>query len=107
MVQGRGMLRATLAITVAAILFCAGPNALGGERSAGDPASVEFFETRVRPVLSDHCYQCHSAGAKKLKGGLRLDGRDLVLKGGESGAALIPGDPEHSRLVEAIRYQNP
>src|SRR5436305_14149384 len=100
------MLRAMLAITAAAVLLFAGSSALGGERSAADPASAEFFESRVRPILSDHCFECHSARAKKLKGQLRLDSRDLALKGGESGAAIVPGDPEHSRLVEALRYHN-
>src|SRR4051812_3558295 len=106
MVQVAGMLRATLATAAAAVVFFAGSSVLGGEPSSPDTASIEFFETRVRPVLSDHCFGCHSARAKKLKGGLRLDGRDLVLKGGESGAAVVSGDPEHSRLIEAIRYQN-
>src|SRR2546423_1186461 len=99
------MSRVTIAIAVAAALF--GGDALAGDRAAPDGTSVDFFETRVRPVLSDHCYACHSVRAKKLKGGLRLDARDLVLKGGEYGPAIVPGDPEHSRLIGAIRYLNP
>src|SRR5207247_5880517 len=75
------------------------------------PASVraddlEFFEKKVRPVLAEHCYKCHSAGAKKLKGGLLLDTRDGMLKGGTEGALFVPGDPDKSRIIEAIRYKN-
>jgi hypothetical protein len=71
---------------------------------AADVARVEFFEKKVRPLLDRHCQQCH--GADKRKGGLRLDSRDGVLKGGDSGPALVPGDPEKSRLVLAVRYGN-
>ncbi len=69
------------------------------------PGQLEFFERKVRPVLVDRCYSCHSAESKKLKADLRLDSRDGFLKGGDSGKpSLIPGDPERSRLIEAIRY---
>src|SRR5687768_11197092 len=74
---------------------------------APDPAALEFFEARVRPVLVEHCYKCHSADAKALKGGLRLDGGTSMLKGGESGPAVVPGDPAASRLITAIRYDDP
>lgn len=68
----------------------------------------DFFEQHVRPVLIEHCYSCHSATSETLKGGLLLDTRDGTLKGGTSGKpAVVPGAPELSRLVEAIRYQNP
>ena len=66
----------------------------------------EFFETKVRPVLVEHCYRCHSAQAKKLRGGLRLDSREGMLAGGDSGPALVPGQPDKSRLVEAVAYKN-
>ena len=67
---------------------------------------VEFFEKKIRPVLVERCYECHSAAAKKLKGGLSLDTRDGVLKGGDVGPVLVPGDPEKSKLIEAVRYKN-
>ena len=68
---------------------------------------VDFFEKRIRPVLADHCYKCHSASSEKLKGGLLLDTRDGMLKGGESGKpSVVPGDAEASLLIEAIRYGN-
>lgn len=64
----------------------------------------EFFEKHIRPVLVDKCYQCHSAESKKAKGGLLLDTKDGLLKGGDTGPALVPGDPEKSLLIKAIRY---
>ncbi|CAA9442077.1 MAG: FIG00929654: hypothetical protein, partial [uncultured Phycisphaerae bacterium] len=66
---------------------------------------TEFFETKVRPVLAEHCYKCHSAGAAKLKGGLALDDRDAVLRGGDRGPVLVPGDPGKSTLIRAVRRQ--
>jgi len=74
-------------------------------RAAGrDSAGVEFFESRIRPLLIENCYECHSAAGGKVKGGLRLDTRDGVLKGGDSGAVILPGKPEQSRLIRAVRY---
>ncbi len=63
-----------------------------------------FFEKKIRPVLVEHCYECHSAQSKKVKGGLLLDTRDGLLKGGDTGPALVPGKPEESLLVRAVRY---
>ncbi len=71
-----------------------------------DPQAVEFFEKKVRPILADRCFRCHSARAEKLKGGLRLDSREAALKGGDTGPAIVPGKPEASRLVEAVGYKN-
>src|SRR5262245_47952465 len=68
------------------------------------PAAVEFFETKVRPVLVKHCYSCHSAAAKTVRGGLLLDTRAGVRAGGESGPAVVPGDPARSLLVRAVRH---
>src|SRR3954469_16673691 len=69
-------------------------------RSA-DTAAVEFFEAKVRPILVEHCQSCH--GAEKQKNGLRLDSAAAVRKGGESGPVISPGEPEKSRLIEAVR----
>jgi cytochrome c553 len=68
------------------------------------PEGVEFFEKKVRPVLVKHCYSCHSAEAKKLKGELRLDTRDGVLRGGASGPAVVPGQPAESLLVKSVKH---
>src|SRR5688572_30396090 len=78
--------------------------ALAGEVRAQAPADLEFFEKRVRPILFERCFSCHSAQAKKLRGGLLLDSHAGLLKGGDTGPAVVPGDPEKSLLVKAIRY---
>jgi mono/diheme cytochrome c family protein len=65
-------------------------------------AQEEFFETKVRPVIFNRCLECH--GSEKSKGGLRLDSREAVLKGAESGPVVIPGKPGESPLIAAIRY---
>jgi hypothetical protein len=75
--------------------------------SGADPAHLEFFETQVRPLLVEHCYKCHSedaARAGKLKGGLLLDTRDGVQKGGDDGAVVTPGKPDESSLIKSVRY---
>src|SRR5579863_1260922 len=64
----------------------------------------EFFEKHVRPVFVDNCYKCHSATSEKLKGGLQVDTKDALLKGGDTGPAIVPGDPEKSLLIKAVRY---
>ena len=80
-----------------------------GQRAAAEltPNQVDFFENKVRPVLADNCYKCHSTLAEKVKGGLLLDSREALLKGGDSGAVLVPGDPEASLLIKAVRYTDP
>jgi cytochrome c553 len=70
------------------------------------PADIAFFEAKVRPLLAGHCYSCHSAKAKRPKGGLRLDSRAAALRGGDSGPAFVPGQPEKSLLLEAVRYRS-
>ncbi len=63
-----------------------------------------FFESRVRPLLAEHCFSCHSDRASKVKGGLKLDSRAALFAGGASGAAVVPGDPAASELVRALHY---
>ena len=67
---------------------------------------IEFFETRIRPLLAGKCYSCHSGKAKKIQAGLRLDSRVHLLQGGESGAAVVPGQPDKSLLIQAVRYES-
>ena len=74
---------------------------------AADPASSEFFEQRVRPVLAEHCYQCHATNAKKIKADLVVDSLAGLLHGGEAGPAIVVGQPEQSLLVKAIAYADP
>jgi mono/diheme cytochrome c family protein len=70
------------------------------ERPAADAAGIEFFEKRIRPLLAEHCYQCHNAAKKRS--GLVLESVAAMIKGGERGPALVPGDPEQSLIVRAV-----
>jgi hypothetical protein len=78
--------------------------ALPGSAPAAEPAApaLEFFEKQVRPLLAAKCLDCH--GGKKSKGGLRLDSRERILKGGDTGPAIVPGKPESSLLIKALHY---
>lgn len=71
--------------------------------AAATPEQVEFFETRIRPVLAQECYECHSESGKR-KGGLLLDSRPGWQEGGDSGPVLVPGDPATSLLIQSIRH---
>jgi hypothetical protein len=91
--------------SISGLVFLAGMM-LSGRACAEEGEGVEFFEKRIRPVLIEHCYKCHSAGAEKLQGKLLLDSREAARKGGETGAAIVPGDPEASLILKAIRYED-
>ena len=67
---------------------------------------AEFFRHQVFPILSENCFKCHSHGSHKIRGGLVLDSRAGLLRGGDSGPAIVPGDPESSRLIQAVRYED-
>ncbi len=79
-----------------------------GARAADAPLpprkAAEFFEKSVRPVLAENCFGCHNE--QKQKGGLRLDSRQAMLNGGDTGPALVPGHPEQSLLLKAIHYKD-
>jgi hypothetical protein len=70
-----------------------------------DPPELDFFERRIRPKLVEHCYKCHSLDAE-TKGGLRLDSREFARQGGDSGAAVVPGNIEKSLLIAAVKYES-
>jgi hypothetical protein len=70
------------------------------------PEDLAFFEKQVRPILVENCYKCHSTSAKKVKGELLLDNPEGILKGGDSGPAVVRGKPDQSLLIKAIRYQD-
>ncbi|MFM2295020.1 MAG: hypothetical protein RLZZ350_1433 [Verrucomicrobiota bacterium] len=67
----------------------------------------EFFEAKVRPLLADNCYKCHSSSAAKLKGGLSVESKEALLTGGDGGPALVPGNPDKSLIITAVRYADP
>ncbi len=74
--------------------------------AADEPTGIEFFEKKIRPVLVQHCYECHSADAKALKAGLLLDSRYGWKQGGDSGPAIVPGKPSESLLIQALKYED-
>jgi mono/diheme cytochrome c family protein len=90
-----------LALGVACILASA-------VRADVTPSSgTDFFESKIRPILVDNCYKCHSSQAEKLKGGLSVEFHESLLKGGENGPAVVPGNPDKSLLIKAVRYGDP
>src|SRR6266705_2665227 len=95
------MNRAAAAVWVA--LGVLGAGAPGAEPSR---AQLDFFESRIRPIFANNCYKCHSQQAEKVKGGLLLDTREGLLKGGKTGPGIVPGNPDRSLLIEAVRYTN-
>ena len=95
---------AILVVVVASLAPIAGRGSAALASAEDDGAGLEFFEAKIRPVLVDRCYKCHSAGSKSLKGGLRLDAADAFKAGGDSGPVLVPGKVEESALIDAIAY---
>lgn len=79
-----------------------------GFLSASDlaPADLDFFEKKVRPILVERCYECHSAQSGKTKGNLAVDSKSALLQGGDNGPGLLAGNPDKSLIIEAIRYKN-
>src|SRR3954471_18679036 len=103
------MIRRTKVLRAVSILLAGLPLAFQIAAEARQPAapgaapaaqSSEYFESYVRPVLAANCFDCH---AEEKMGGLRLDSREAMLKGGRSGPALVPGDPDKSLIIEAVR----
>src|SRR4051794_12336781 len=99
-------MRKSQALIIAMLTAVVGP-ATALAAPAPSMSGAAYFESKVRPVLVANCYQCHSAKAEKLKGKLLLDSREGMLKGGNSGAAIVPGSPEKSLLVKAINWGDP
>lgn len=82
-------------------------NSSPAKASEPTPAALAYFESEVRPILVEKCYACHSQRAGKQEGGLSLDRAEGWLSGGDRGASLVPGDPEASLIIQAIRYADP
>jgi hypothetical protein len=74
---------------------------------AAQTTDVEFFESKIRPVLVQRCYSCHNSKMAAPKGDLILDTKEGLLKGGSSGPVLVPGNPAESRLLKALSYTDP
>src|SRR5678810_400029 len=95
-------MRALLLLASAAAWILADPRLCPG----ADQDGIQFFETKIRPVLATQCFGCHSAQASKVQGGLLLDSQSGIRKGGNSGIIIDSGQPESSLLLRAIRYQD-
>lgn len=91
------------ALGLFALLFVV-PCAFAEERTAPTKEQLDFFETKIRPVLVEHCYKCHGAEAKIVKGGLRVDHRKGLIQGGDTGPSVVPGKPNESLLLKALKY---
>ncbi|MDO8538890.1 MAG: PSD1 and planctomycete cytochrome C domain-containing protein [Opitutaceae bacterium] len=91
-----------LAFAAAGLLHAAAP----ALKPAMSPADLQFFESKVRPLLAQNCYKCHSKEADKVKGGLMLDTREALIEGGNTGPAIVLGKPDESLLIQAIRYKD-
>ena len=96
------------ALPFALIVFAASSTLSQEMSDAAKPTEeqIAFFEKKIRPVLVKHCYECHSSDADSIKGGLALDTRDASRRGGESGAAVVPFDPDGSLLLTAVSYDD-
>jgi len=92
----------TLIVTISLGAFAGEP--VVHAKPMGEREGIDFFEKKIRPVLVTSCYECHSVETGKSKGGLLLDSREALLKGGNTGPAIVPGHPEKSLLVKAIRH---
>ena len=90
---------------VAPLMVAGALQPLAHRAVAGD-GELEFFESKVRPLLAGRCYQCHSAAKGKTHGGLALDSPSGWQKGGESGPAVLPEKPDESLLIQAVRYDD-
>jgi hypothetical protein len=98
-----------IAFCVATVISYAEVAGQGEEKDSQEASRLDFFESRIRPVLVEHCYRCHDAKAVakgQLKGGLRIDSRQGLIAGGDSGAAVVPNQPDESMLLAAIRYES-
>jgi hypothetical protein len=101
-------------LTPLLLLLAAAPFARAVDMPAGHPAvtptlspsDLQFFETKIRPILADKCYKCHSKESDKVKGGLLLDTREAFLHGGNTGPAIVPGKPSESLLIQAVGYKD-
>jgi hypothetical protein len=101
MSRARVFLTSLLAITAVPVVAQSAP-------TPADPrptkSGAEFFEKKIRPIFVRHCYECHSGDPKKAKSNFVLDTREGLKKGGESGPVIVPGHPDDSPLIEAVRY---
>ncbi|HYV37288.1 MAG TPA: DUF1549 domain-containing protein, partial [Gemmataceae bacterium] len=92
-------------LALVAGLCAAGASTGTAQQLTGE--ELEFFEGKIRPIFIENCYKCHSSQSEKVKGGLLLDTKAAMLKGGDTGPSLVPGNAERSLLIKAVRYADP
>lgn len=98
---------AAVVVAAASVAAAARPLHAGApDAEAQRAAAVEFFESRIRPVLVENCYECHCSQVESPKGALRLDSAEGLRKGGDSGPVIEPGKPAESLLISALRYES-
>src|SRR4051794_39310981 len=98
------MLHRALTVAVFAAL---GAPVFAAATAAPTKAQTEFFENKIRPIFQENCYKCHSLEAGKAKGGLSMDTKAGLLKGGDNGAIIVPVDLDKSQIINAINYLDP
>jgi len=105
----RRILGRTCAASAGLVVSVLSPAAWAEESSEPPLTASEtaFFETKVRPILVEHCYECHSAQTGAAEGGLLVDSRVSIRQGGDSGPGVVPGDPEASLVLSAISHDDP
>src|SRR5688572_24164190 len=101
MIRSAGFIAALFLLAVVPRAGAAEP-----ETAAFSDEDLAFFEKKVRPLLVQRCYECHSSKSEKLRGGLVLDSRAGALRGGDTGAAIIPGNVDDSAFIKALRYDD-
>ncbi|MFZ4469473.1 MAG: PSD1 and planctomycete cytochrome C domain-containing protein [Pirellula sp.] len=101
------MVRHSVASWVTILWICGAAFAAASEDDGKlTPDQLDFFETKIRPVLIEHCYRCHATSEQSVRGGLSVENREALLAGGESGPAIVPGDLDNSSLWHAINYRD-
>src|SRR5262249_35822610 len=97
-----GLIVLAVAVTIAVL------NLRGTAADSADPKDgIPFYEQKIRPILAENCFKCHSHAANKSRGSLVVDSLGGLLKGGDRGPALVPGDPDKSLLIQAVRHTDP
>lgn len=101
----------SILLTLIPVLVCSAqkggePGTLDRASSPRDDQGIEFFESYIRPILVEHCLECHGSDEKKVRGGLRLTSRESMLLGGDSGTAVVPGKPNESLFISSVHYED-
>ena len=103
--SGRWWTGLVVALVVVSVGPVRGTGSVGAGTQAPSPEALAHFESKIRPVLAERCYRCHGSDPDRVRGGLVLLDAAGMLAGGDSGAVIVPGSPDESLLIDAIRYE--